>query len=303
VRQALPLAAPRKEAVGVRLLGWNLPETMQRGTLAPPASPAEMFATAFHPDAAGTVPLARSDLAVLLAEPGRAADDPQMVAVPSVVSALIEKPGGSVVLRFDAAKGKLVRVKVETQSLGSPLIPIALIHDAGGKQVAESQGMRADREFELNFMPPADGAYHLRLRDLGTTGGPHSVFRLTLAPPQADFALTLAADTFTLAAGQPLEIPITIDRQNGFDEPIEVAALDLPTGLTAETITSQPKDGSAKSVKLLLKRAEGNAEPISVPLAIVGRSTGTKAFSRPATFALPTPFTGRHTVAWVTGAK
>jgi hypothetical protein len=303
VHQTLPLAVSRNEATDVRLLGWNLPETILRVQIAPAASPAELFAVAFHPDAAGTVLLPRVELPSIVAEPGRTLDDPQAIAAPCVVSGLIDKPGGSTVFRVDAAKGKPLRLKVETQSLGSPLLPGLTIHDTDGKRVAESEGTKADRDFEFTFMPPADGAHRVTLRDLATTGGPRSVFRLTVAPPLADFSLTLAADTFTLPAGKTLEIPVAIDRQNGFDEAIDIQALDPPPGIVAEVVASQAKGESAKSVKLVLKRAEGNAEPLAGPLRIIGRSTGPRSLARPATFALPAPLPGRHTAAWLTAPK
>ena len=124
----------------------------------------------------------------------------------------------------------------------------------------------------LRFEPPADGIYRLELRDLHGRGGPRYFYRVEAVPVVADYALTVDTDHFELAAGKPLEIAVAVDRRDGFDLPIDLVAEGLPAGVTAEPVTSTPKDDSAKRVTL---RIAAEASPgWSGPIRIIGRSDG-----------------------------
>src|SRR6185369_490769 len=83
---------------------------------------------------------------------------------------------------------------------------------------------------------------------------------LTLAPVTPDFTVTLAAGTFSIAAGKTLEIALTIDRKNGFAAEIEFTAENLPAGITAAPLKSLPTGDTAKTAKLVLTAA-ADAKP------------------------------------------
>ena len=131
----------------------------------------------------------------------------------------------------------------------------------------------------LEYTIPADGEYRLMIRDLHRHGGFRYVYRLNGVIPAADFELKLAADEFTLTPGTPLEVPVTIERQNGFDGEVTITAVDLPEGVTATSVTSQKEGDSAKSVKLSLASATG---PLSGTLRIVGTVAGDNPLGRTA---------------------
>ena len=95
------------------------------------------------------------------------------------------------------------------------------------------------------------------------------VYRLSVTVPEPDYALTLAADRYTATPGKPLDIPVTIERRDGFDGPIEIQATGLPEGVTSTPVTSLPSGDSAKSVTLQITSASG---PISGPFRVVGVS-------------------------------
>jgi hypothetical protein len=137
---------------------------------------------------------------------------------------------------------------------------------------------RDSREAELTFNAPADGDYRLAVRDLHRQGGPRFVYRITAGPPQSGFALKLAADAFTLAAGKSVEIPITVGRQGGFSEEIEVSLANLPEGITAEPVKSAGKGDSAKAVKLKLTATPDAS--FNGPIRIIGRTPGESPQSR-----------------------
>ena len=95
----------------------------------------------------------------------------------------------------------------------------------------------------------------------------------------------MAADALALAPGKTVEIPLAIERQNGFKQPIEISAIDLPAGVTAEKVTSEPTGDSAKAVKLVLRAAEDAAAWQGI-VRITGTSASDQRF---ATYTLNLP--------------
>ena len=57
-------------------------------------------------------------------------------------------------------------------------------------------------------------------------------YRLSIEPVQPDFSLSLAADSFVLEKGKPLEISVNVAARDGFKGPIEISAIGLPPGVT-----------------------------------------------------------------------
>ena len=102
-----------------------------------------------------------------------------------------------------------------------------------------------------------------------------------------------------LSAGKPLEVPITVERRNGFQGEIEVAAQELPDGVTAEVVKSQAKGDSSKSVKLILK---SDAGPVSAPVRFVGSCKEPAELTHHATFSLGST-TNQCSLAWLTVVK
>ena len=107
------------------------------------------------------------------------------------------------------------------------------------------------------------------VRDLNRRGGPNHAYLLGVLAPEPDFAATLAADVFDVTPGKETKVVVAIDRKNGYAEPIEVTAEDLPEGVTATTALSRRSGDSSKSVTLEIRSVAG-ADP--GPFRIVARS-------------------------------
>jgi hypothetical protein len=98
------------------------------------------------------------------------------------------------------------------------------------------------------------------------------VYLLTATAPKPDYELSVKSDAFQLAVGKPLEIPVTIDRSNGFDGEIEIAVAGLPDGVAAAPVKSPAKGDTSKSVQLKIETAEGaDVGPFSGAIRITGR--------------------------------
>lgn len=294
VDHALPLAVrPQQE---VKLFGWNLPDDGLPAVLSPPDE--LKSSVAWHAEAAGSVNLLVTENASIVAAGSNNA--PQPIELPAIVSGRIGAPEQVSSFAFQASKGKKLRFDCESRSLGYSLMAKLRIGDESGKQLAIAEpNERGRKDTELVFAPPADGRYLASISDLHGRGGLRFVYRLAIEAAQPDFNLTLAADSFVVAAGKQVEIAVAIERREGFAETIEIKAADLPPGVTAETVPSQATGDTAKNVKLILKAAADTA-PSSQPIRIIG-TAGTTA--RTAQFALNLPLSGRHSAAWLTTTK
>lgn len=318
IDHALPLAVPWEESQ-VMLGGWNLssgttaivpPFSAESDPLAPPDMP---LAWIWRNDAAGAMAVTRGDHVALV--------EPPRISVPGSVSGRLEQPGEVDAVAFSAAKDQKLRIRVAAKALGFPTDPTIVILDEAGKTLAEADDAgRDDRDPQLDFTPPANGSYRVLVRDLARRAGPRMVYRLTIEPVQPDFSLALAADSFVLEKDKPLEIAINVTVRDGLREPIEIRAIGLPPGVTAEPVKFEPsgdspmanssgsrrgrKGGdttpSGPSVKLVLKADAASIQPGGCPIRIEGRTSGANSLVRTARFSLNLPLAGQHYAAWLT---
>jgi hypothetical protein len=141
----------------------------------------------------------------------------------------------------------------------------------------------------LSFAAPVDGEYPVTIRDLYDAGGPRHVYRLRVLSPQPDFTLAVAADRFSLVTGQPLFVPVTVQRANGFGGEIDLTFEDLPPGVTASI---DPRNDPTK----LFVKFTARADAAGGPFRIVGRAKTGSIGGRIATAPLPAPFDGAPAV-------
>jgi hypothetical protein len=293
---ALPLAVCGDESTELRLFGSNLPSESlvfadpgvqtDRAFVLPPQSAAAL-----------ELPLTRQTLVVAAAD--SAPDSPQAVEAPAMISGAIESLGDVDAFRFAATKGQKFSLRVESRSLGFEMDPIVQVADGQQKVLAEADDSDRQRDPVLAFTAPDDGEFHAIVRDVHFHGGPRHAYRLVIEEEIPDYRLTLAADSFTLTPGKPLEIPVTIERRNGFAAEIEISPQDLPAGVTAVPVKSLPAGDTAKSVKLVLTAEAGAA---GAPFSIRGRSGDDANLDRTARFTIP-GLTSTHTQAWLTVPK
>lgn len=227
-------------------------------------------AVVYWPNAVGyvTVPVVPQPV-VIEKEPNNEIAQAESIQWPVVISGTIGTADDRDCFRFQAARGDNLSMKVDSWKLGYELDVYLTLRDASGKVLREMDDtVRDQREAEMVFRFPADGQYILEVRDLYHHGGPRYPYRLTIAPAEPDFSLSVAADRFVIPAGKPLEIPVTVTRTNGFGGEITVRVANLPEGVECEPVKSAPTGDSAKSVKLVLKATEG--AKINGPLQIEG---------------------------------
>jgi hypothetical protein len=232
---------------------------------------------------------------------GRAGDEAQGVEMPSLLLGRLETPGEQHLFSFTASKGKKILFQSQSHEAGLPTEPLLRVLDDKGAVLAEAEGGDPKRELELTFAPPADGAYRLSLRDMFDRGGPWMKYRVAAAVQTPTFKIAVGGDAFVLG-DKPLEIPITIDRQAGFNEPIEITAVDLPSGVTCDKVVSEPKGDTAKAIKLALKRSD-EAAAGNMAFRVQAKSTGEQALTLAGRFATGLPLDRKHESLWLTVKK
>jgi hypothetical protein len=319
VDHAMPLAIG-PESTQVHLQGWNLPEPSVIDAT-PGAQPLNWL---FHADAAGSWPAGRTSRPVLVAADSSDPSQPQQVSLPTIISGRLESLGDADAFAFAGTKDQKVRARVEARSLGFPTDATLALLDAGGQVVAEQDDTGRDsRDPTLDATLPADGTYRFDIRDLAGRGGLRMVYRLTIESPQPDFDLSLAADSFVLESDKPLEIPLTVTGQDGFSESVEIRVLDLPAGVSAESLTVQAASGGSggqrggrrsrrgggqpaanANAKLVLKADPAASSPGGGPIRIEGRYKDEEGeIVREARFSLGLPLTEKHAAVWLTVKK
>jgi len=319
VDHAMPLVLS-KEAAQVQLAGWNLPDP---AVIDVPAGD-EPLVWLFRPDAACVWPALRTARATVVAADASDPSQPQPVQLPVTISGRLESANDADAFSFSGTKGQKVRVRVEAGSLGFPTDAMLTLLDAGGQVVTEQDDTgRDNRDPTLAATLASDGQHQVVVRDLAGRGGLRMVYRLTIETPEPDFELSLAADSFVLAADKPLEIPLTVTGLEGFAESVEVRVLDLPAGVSAEPLSVQAtgassglgsgrrgrrRGGGAQSqpanAKLILKADAAAVQPGGGPIRIEGRFKDEEGeLVRVARFPLGLPLTDKHSAVWLTVTK
>lgn len=277
--RAFPLATQRGASTEVRLAGWSIDEPLGSQIITP--GPDQSQVVLFHPALCGFLTLPVVDHPCQDLDPFASE---HVLPIPSTVATHISTANETDDFQFQATNGQPIQFKVASRSLGYPLDPLIKIVDPDKKVLATADDVNNEnRDAELSFTAPADGVYHLQVRDVYGHGGPRYAYRLSATHPQPDYRLKLAVDKFVAAAGTELEIPITIERLDGFNEPIEITLNPLPPGIESAAVISPIEGETAKEVKLKLKGAVAT----NAPIQIKGTSQGELALNRTAAYAVP----------------
>ncbi len=251
----------------LRLHGWNLPPELVEF---PVTTIGDDLFVVRHALLGNTLTLPVEAHPSVAEVPQVAASELQELALPSSMTGVIGKPGEVDVFRVKLVAKQAIVIRTDARTAGSPLDPVLRILKADGSQLQEvDDGSKGDFDPDANFTAPAEGEYRIAITDRFGMGGPRFFYRLTALPSRPDFELKVAADAFVLNSDKPLEIPVTVDRQRGFVEEIEVVAVELPEKVTAEAVVSEKTGDKSKSVKLVLKAEAGVS--YSGPIRIRGR--------------------------------
>lgn len=244
----LPLAVKRGSKMAVRFAGPNV-EGVAPVEVTAPTDPAIEFLSLAPRGTSGLhgwpVNVALSDTEEKLEqEPNNEAAKANRLAVPGAITARFEQKGDSDAFVFTLKKGERYLIDAQTHELGSPTEVYMTLRDAKGTQLQASDPMKGAR---LDFKPPADGDYTLFVEHLHLWGGPDEVYRISVAPFEPGFDLTVALDRFNIEQGGKLSIPILAPRRD-FGGPIEISVLgarDTTKGISGKLAIAAGKAPAA----------------------------------------------------------
>src|SRR5262249_9449791 len=97
---------------------------------------------------------------------------------------------------------------------GLPVVTLFYRNDDGGPGFG--------KDSRLEFDPPADGEYQVRVGDALGQGSNQHGFRLTIRPPRPSFTVNFNPTAPAVSKGAALPINVNTERIDGFDAPIEV---------------------------------------------------------------------------------
>jgi hypothetical protein len=280
-----PLSVARIQPAPVEMVGWNIPPAARQLFMS--ADNSARHAVIGHPSIANLLRIGVESHTCVVRP-----DDAALFRLesPITVSGRLSRPHAVDRFILNCKKGQPLALRVESQEWSLPTAAVIRVADQAGKELAKAEPGGLHGDTDLSFTPPADADYLLTVRDIYAGGGPRHVYRLRVAPLEPDFVLAVAADRFAVAAGQALDLPVAVQRLNGFAGEVGLTIEDLPPGI--EATVDVGKDPAKMVVKLRAKPEAIEAGPFH----IVGRAKAGASFAHAATAALPAPFDGAPAV-------
>jgi hypothetical protein len=145
---------------------------------------------------------------------------------------------------------------------GLPVFHLTWRNDDGGPGYASDS--------RLDFVPPQDGDYILRLKDVRGLEGPDFAYRLSLHDANPDYQLRADPENPNIPKGGSAFVSVSANRVPGYEGPIEIEVEGLPAGVKASPATIPAGQDST----LILLSADANAFVDALPSAfkIVGHA-------------------------------
>ena len=294
VDHSMPLSLERARTTSLQLHGWNIDPADE--CLALPFPYQSATVVVFNTSLSGTLKLPVYDHPSIVATSNNSIQSPLPVDIPLTVTGRIRRPNEPNCFCFRAEERQVLRFRVDSRSLGYPLDPYVRLIDNSGKVLLEVDDNAKSADVEFTHAFEKDGQYRLSVGDRFGHGGFRYVYRATIVEAEPDFSLRLAADSYMLTTGKPLEIPVTVSRVDGFTAAIAITAVDLPGGVCVAPAISRGTGDSAKSVQLQLT---SDGPEAAGPIRVVGTALLDEPNERTASYSLPTQG-GSKSDVWLT---
>ena len=271
VRHTLPIAVARGKKTPVELVGWNLASTHAEidGTRFPAeAATAELELSGVVSD----LPVIVSDIPEILEkEPNDTAATAQAVEVPVGITGCINHPNDEDRFVFSAVKGRAYEFKITAARIGSPLDAWLKIESKDGKQLATNDDAGGSRDSALTWTAPADGIFSCAIGDISHHGGGDFIYRLAITEAAPSVVATVSIHSVSVRAGKGSELKVAVKRTNGFKAKLQLAAKNLPGGVTVPPVDVPEKDGEV-TLKI---SANADVKSASQAFTLVLRETET----------------------------
>ena len=212
------------------------------------------------------------------------------VTAPIVINGKIELEGDVDYFTFRAAKEQRLIFEVTAQRLGSKLDALLTLFDkvetadeaedsdAAPASYAEPQlekgtlavnddTMGSEARIDHTFEETGD--YAIAIRDLNNGGGPDFAYRLSVAPLQPDFQLTVTPDNPRICRGDSTSLTIEVTRIDEFNGPVRFVLPNLPKDFAVSPTVLEPDQVQA----LITLTAPADAPLGFLPITLIGVGT------------------------------
>lgn len=161
------------------------------------------------------------------------------IQLPTGVNGRLSQPDDIDYYSFTAKKGQRLHFEVEARRYGSPLDSVLELYDAKGKLLVEADDgdLFLGKDSRIFWTAPADGKYAIAVRDLHDRGGERFLYHLRAEWAEPDFEMFGEYYYAMLAPGTRMIWFVRIERQNGFEGPVQVEVEGLPPGVRQTPVT------------------------------------------------------------------
>ncbi len=214
----------------------------------------------------------------VLTEPGK-------LTLPALLHGCIGETTEEDNYSFSAKKGDELQISVRAQRLGSPLDATLRIEDESGKTLQQADdGEKEALDPSLRWKAPKDGEFKLIVADRFHHGSSDHLYELSIKPFMPSLTASLESHAYRLEAGKTVEVKITVKTNGTFAGKIKAQALQLPLGVTMESVDVPAKGGE---VKLTLKATAETAKS-QAPFAVELTTSAPDAVAKvTASYAIP----------------
>ncbi len=197
-------------------------------------------------------------------------------SVPAAICGCLEQPGADV-FRLELKKGQRLSLTAEVRRFESLLDPVLSVRDAAGKVLKEADDVDGGNpDASLDITAPSDGQFEVRIEDRFLGHGDRWHYVLRCRETVAECRLTVQGTAWSLPADKPLEIPVAVERRNGFADVLTLQVAGRPEGVTAEPVSSAKDGDTAKAVTL--KIAGKRSSAWSGEIRLTGRTEDGREF-------------------------
>jgi hypothetical protein len=225
----------------------------------------------------------------------------QLVTAPGEFAGRFQSPGDTDYFAFHADAGQTFYIDVFADRIGSMADPYLVLEQVGrdAKGVETTTRITSMDDDNTNVAPAIfdtrtddptyrfqareTGTYRIQLRDRSfeSRGDPRLVYRVSIRPEEPDFQLVVLPQypkqgsakevstwSLCLRKGDSRDVQILVLRRDGFREPIDVTAENLPPGVTCRGAAIP---SNAKTAELIFTAAE-NAPTGDSFIRILGKA-------------------------------
>lgn len=237
-------------------------------------------------------------------EPNDSVSSAQSVKPGTIINGIIGISGDQDWFCFKGQKDKNITVEVSARRLGSPLDTRLILLNEKQEMLAsnddtedKSTGLITHHaDSRIDFTPPANGIYFVRLDDLQGKGGDDYAYRLMIHEEQPDFQLRIIPSGLCIPRDGAAIATVHAIRTGGFTGEIQLSAPNAPSGIVIERAVIPEGIDSAR----IMIAAKFRTEEQLIPLEIEGSADcGSRTLTRRAVPAedMMQAFLYRHWVA------